>query len=66
MHSTSDFGKARKRPLVRRLVIVAILLFIVIEPVVMYHSLMREREQRLQALLHTSTTATAHRTDSAQ
>jgi hypothetical protein len=38
-----------RRPTVRRIVIAAILLLAIVEPVVMYRSLVREREQRQQA-----------------
>ena len=44
---------APRRPTVRRIVIVAILFLAILEPVVMYHSLVREREQRQQAFAQT-------------
>jgi hypothetical protein len=42
-------GKTRKHPSVRRIVIVAIVVLAIVEPLVMYHSLMRERDRRQQA-----------------
>ncbi len=53
MHATTDFGaqpQRRRRPRVGRYVLIAIALFVVIEPIVMYRSLAREREQRRAAL----------------
>jgi hypothetical protein len=40
-------GRARR---LRRIVIWTILLLVIAEPLVMYHSLMRERDQRRQAI----------------
>jgi len=40
---------ASRRPTIRRIVIAAVLLLAILEPLVMYRSLVREREHRLQA-----------------
>ncbi len=42
-------GRPGRRPTVRRIVIAAILSLAIVEPIVMYRSLVREREQRQQA-----------------
>jgi hypothetical protein len=44
---------APRRPNVRRIVIAAILFIALVEPVVMYRSLVRERERRQQAFAQT-------------
>jgi hypothetical protein len=41
-------GRKRRHPAVRRIVIAAILLLAIVEPVLMYRSLTRERDQRQQ------------------
>ena len=56
MHATAGFGggtrhsgrSARRLP-IRRIVIVGLLLLTFVEPLLMYRSLMRQREQRRQA-----------------
>jgi hypothetical protein len=50
-------GKTRRHPTVRRIVIAAVLLLAIVEPVVMYRSLMRERDQRQQAFAQTQQSA---------
>ena len=45
-------GRTRRHP-VLRIVIIAVLLLAIAEPLVMYRSLMRERDQRQQALAQT-------------
>jgi hypothetical protein len=50
-------GESR-RPTVRRIVIAALLLLAIAEPVVMYHSLVREREHRQQAFAQMQQSAT--------
>lgn len=42
-----------RRPTIRRIIIAAILLLAIVEPVVMYRSLVRERDRREQAFAQT-------------
>lgn len=70
MHATAGIGggarhgrNARRFP-IRRIVIVGLLLLALVEPLLMYRSLMRQREQRRQASegsLEVSASARANR-----
>jgi len=42
-------GRSARRPPIKRIVIVGLLLLALVEPLLMYRSLMRQREQRRQA-----------------
>ncbi|MGA2975075.1 MAG: hypothetical protein ABSF77_07180 [Spirochaetia bacterium] len=44
--AASTGGRARRKPIIRRIVILAIAAFVIIEPLVMYKSLQHQREQR--------------------
>jgi hypothetical protein len=46
-------GRTRRRSSVRRIVIAAIVALAIVEPIVMYRSLMRERDRRQQAFAQT-------------
>jgi len=56
MHATAGIGggarhsgRSARRPPIKRIVIVGLLLLALVEPLLMYRSLMRQREQRRQA-----------------
>ena len=50
MHTTETANETRRRRPIRRIVIVAIVLVALIEPLVMYGALMHERAQRRAAM----------------
>jgi len=57
-------GKPRRRSSVRRIVIVAIVVLAIVEPIVMYRSLVRERDRRQQAFAKMLPSESATETDS--
>ena len=61
---TGESGRSARRPPVGRIVIVGLLLLALVEPLLMYRSLMRQREKRRQAsesTLEVSASARARR-----
>lgn len=48
--AASTGGHARRKPIIRRIVILSIAAFVIIEPLVMYESLQHQRAQRRTAM----------------